>query len=91
MNGLGYSAQFAADGLSKLKRLFHVLADTDDIYTEWERLVVAHQVMGKTAYDARLVATMKVHGVSNILTFNGDDFKRYKGIQVIHPSECSGK
>jgi predicted nucleic acid-binding protein len=68
------------------KRLFYVLTETDEIYAEWERLVVAHQVSGKTAYDARLVATMRVHGIKNILTFNGDDFKRYSGIQVIHPA-----
>ena len=80
VNGFGYSPQFAADGLSRVKRLFHILADTDDIYLEWEKLAVAHQVVGKTAYDTRLVATMNVHQVKNILTFNTDDFKRYKGI-----------
>lgn len=56
------SSQFAADGLSKVKRPFHVLADTDDIYAEWGRLVVFHQVLGKAAYDARLVAAMRVNG-----------------------------
>lgn len=89
VNGFGYSADFAAEGLSRVKRLFHVLADTDDIYTEWERLAATHRVLGKAAYDARLAATMRVHGVGNILTFNGEDFKRFGGIQVIHPSECA--
>lgn len=91
VNGFGYSPQFAADGLAKVRRLFHVLPETDEIYAEWERLVVAHQVLGKTAYDARLVATMMVHGVKSILTLNGEDFKRYSGITVIHPVECSIK
>lgn len=36
-------------------------------------------------HDARLVATMKTHGVSRLLTFDVDDFKRYTGIEVIHP------
>ncbi len=34
VNGFGYSAQFAMEGLAKLKRLFYRLADTDDIYLE---------------------------------------------------------
>lgn len=89
VNGFGYSPQFAANGLSRIKQLFSVLPDTDDIYAEWERIVVAHQVRGKTAYDARLVAAMRVHGINRILTFNGEDFKRYDGILVIHPSECA--
>ena len=91
VNGFGYSPKFAADGLARVKDLFHVLTDTDEIYSEWERLVVTHQVMGKTAYDARLVATMKVNGIRNILTFNGDDFKRYGEIHVVHPAECSAE
>jgi predicted nucleic acid-binding protein len=80
VNGFGYSAQFAANGLSKVRWLFHVLAETDQIYAEWERLVLVHWVLGKTAYDARLVATMRVHGVNSILTFNDSDFKRYAQI-----------
>src|SRR5437868_1978665 len=74
VNGFGYSPRFAADGLSKVKRLFHLLAETDDIYAEWENLALAHQVVGKTAYDARLVAAMNIHQIKSILTFNTDDF-----------------
>ena len=86
VNGFGYSAHFAL-GLAKIKRLFHLLADTDDIYGEWEHLAAANQVLGKAAHDARLVATMNVHRVNRILTFNTGDFRRYKGIQIIHPDD----
>src|SRR5437667_7106795 len=79
-NGFGYSAQFAAEGISKIKRLFYLLAETDDIYPAWEKLVLSYGVLGKTAYDARLVAAMQVHNISQILTFDTDDFKRYAGI-----------
>ena len=44
-----------------------------------------HQVSGKKAHDARLVASMKVHGIVTILTFNVEDFARYHGILVLHP------
>ena len=88
VNGFGYSPQVAAEGPAKTKRLFRVLSDADDIYAEWESLVVEHQVVGKTAYDARLVAIMRIYGVGTILTFNGEDFNRYGGIRVIHPADC---
>jgi len=86
-NGFGYSAQFAAEGISKIKRLFYLLAGNDDIYPAWERLVLSNKVLGKNAYDARLVAAMEVHNVSRILTFDAGDFKRYAGIRVLHPDE----
>ena len=70
-----------------MKRLFYLLLDTDDIYTEWEKLVSANRVLGKEAYDARLVATMKVHRITHILTFDTRDFKRYEDIQVLHPDD----
>ena len=87
VNGFGYSAQFAMEGLIKLKRLFNLVVDTDDIYTEWERLVSANRVLGKEAYDARLVATMNVHRITHILTFDTRDFKRYEGIRMLHPDD----
>ena len=34
-------------------------------------------------HDTRLVAAMKVHGLSHILTFNVKDFKRFVDITVI--------
>jgi hypothetical protein len=43
-------------------------------------------VSGKKVHDARLVATMNVHHVSRILTFNADDFSRYPGLTAIDPS-----
>ena len=86
-NGFGYFAQFTAEGISKVKRLFYLLAEADDIYLAWEKLVLSNKVLGKTAHDARLVAAMQVHSISRILTFDADDFKRYAGSQVLHPDE----
>ena len=86
-NGFGYSAQFAAEGIAKIKRLFYLLAETDDIYPAWESLVLSKKVLGKNAYDARLVAAMQVHNISRILTFDTSDFRRYAGIQIPHPDE----
>ena len=32
-------------------------------------------------------AAMLVHGVQTIVTFNGADFRRYPGINILHPRE----
>jgi predicted nucleic acid-binding protein len=38
-------------------------------------------------YDARLVAAMRVYGVSNLLTFDVHDFARYPDIHVLRPTD----
>src|SRR4051812_13524704 len=57
-NGLGLTAPVTELEIAKFRRLFHVLDDTPNILPEWERLVAQHQVLGKAAHDARLVAAM---------------------------------
>lgn len=89
-NGLGLSIAQAADELAGLKDVFILLPDTPDVYPTWERLVMAHQVSGKPAHDARLVAAMQVHGLSAILTFDRNGFARYPSIEVVHPSDYAG-
>ena len=51
----------------------------------WRRLVVSHAVSGLETHDARIVAAMLTHGIAQILTFNGEDFRRYKEITVLRP------
>ncbi len=86
--GLGYSPEAAARILASLSRSCLVLADGAALLPEWQRLVTIHRVIGAAAHDARLVAAMKVHGVAQILTFNGKDFTRYapEGITVVDPA-----
>lgn len=55
------------------------------------RLIVAHQVSGAQVYDARLVRSMRIHGVKRILTFNEKDFAPYSDIEAIHPQVISTK
>jgi predicted nucleic acid-binding protein len=85
-NGLGLTASEAEVELTRVKKLFPLLADTAVIYAEWEHLVTTHQVMGKNAHDARLVAAMTVHGITHLLTFNMGDFTRYPGITALDPA-----
>lgn len=36
---------------------------------------------------AKLVASMLVHGLTHILTFNFGDFARYSEITAVHPDD----
>jgi predicted nucleic acid-binding protein len=88
-NGLGMSVDEAAQHISIFEVAFELLPDTDSIFKEWQRLVVLHHVMGKQVYDARLAAAMLVHNLTHLLTFNGDDFKRFTEIAVVNPRDVT--
>lgn len=86
-NGLGMRPRQADRMTTRIEKLLLLFRDTPAVYDEWRRLVASHSASGKTSHDARLVAAMHVHGIENLVTFNVDDFKRYLGIKVIHPSK----
>ena len=84
-NGLGLSIVQAESQVNILKAMFVLLDDTPEIYSAWEKIVIRHQVMGKQAHDARIVAAMRLHNLSHLLTFNDGDFKRFNEIMVVNP------
>jgi predicted nucleic acid-binding protein len=63
-----------------------LLSDSEAVDHEWRRIIVQYGVSGVQVDDARLVAAMRVHGVTHILTLNVEDFSRYSGIALAHPS-----
>jgi predicted nucleic acid-binding protein len=86
VNGLGLTAVEADAELARAEALFHLLPDTPAILPEWRRLVLAYGFLGKIAHDARLIAAMRVHGVTHLLTFNVADFARFPGITILDPN-----
>ena len=87
-NGFGRTPVETNDLLRDLEEAFPLLQDSADVYHEWRRLVVDYDVSGVQVHDTRLVATMLVHDVKHILTFNTQDFTRYtpEGIVAIDPA-----
>ncbi|MDZ7963282.1 MAG: PIN domain-containing protein [Aulosira sp. DedQUE10] len=85
-NGLGRTTIEAEAEIKRLKTIFHLSLDTAAVYLEWEKLVITYSVMGVNVHDARLVAAMLVHGLTDILTFNTKDFARYSEITAVHPT-----
>ncbi|MEO8129528.1 MAG: PIN domain-containing protein [Bryobacteraceae bacterium] len=87
-NGLGLLPDQAGRVLSRIENsVVRLSDDANTVCPEWRTLVASYGVSGKQSHDARLVATMKVHGVSHVLTYNTQDFRRYDGIVTIHPDD----
>jgi predicted nucleic acid-binding protein len=84
-NGLALSIAETASHVKTFERTFNLLADRENVFSEWQRLVELHEVRGRQVHDARLVAAMIVHGISHLLSFNDADFKRYTEITVVNP------
>jgi predicted nucleic acid-binding protein len=87
--GYGLSIQETAKKLRLIERLVEFRPDSMTTFQEWKRLLTAYSVSGVQVYDTRLVAAMNIYGVSHILTFNGNDFKRFSGITVIDPKSIT--
>lgn len=84
-NGFGLSPQTAQQVVADVENFFLLAEESPLVYPEWKHLVASHSVRGIQVHDARLAAVMAVHGITHILTFNGDDFRRYPGVTVIDP------
>lgn len=86
--GLGLSTQLTERKVRLIEKRFRLLTESLATHQEWRQLVSNHSVSGVEVHDAMLVAVMKAHGITHLLTFNKDDFKRYPGITVLSPSEA---
>jgi predicted nucleic acid-binding protein len=86
-NGLGMSPAEAERQVESLELLFPLVPDSPDVYREWRKLVSAAGVSGVKVHDARLAAVMLANGLTHVLSFNADDFKRFPGITVVKPQD----
>jgi predicted nucleic acid-binding protein len=86
-NGFGLSVA-ETDSLARvIERDFELLPDSRETHERWRALLVAHGVQGVQVHDARLAASMYVHGVRQLLTINVRDFKRFDGLRVMRPED----
>src|SRR5262245_34605018 len=65
LNGLGMTPAEANTEVGRLEQLFLLAPDDPAIYGEWRRLVASVGVSGAQVHDARLVAIMRVHGLTH--------------------------
>ena len=89
-NGFGLSVA-ETDRLARvIERDFEFLPDSREVHDRWRALLVAHNIQGVQVHDARLAASMYVHGVRQLLTINVRDFRRFDDLRILHPAELSG-
>ncbi|NJL27538.1 MAG: PIN domain-containing protein [Thermoanaerobaculia bacterium] len=88
-NGFGKTPADAEPLLALTEQLFPRLPDPPDAYERWRELVVRFGVSGVKVHDTRLVVSMLANDMMHILTFNGDDFRRYEvvGIRAVEPKD----
>lgn len=78
-------AQAVAD-VESFERDFNVAEDGPEVFNQLLGLVARFPTGGKQVHDANLVATMIVHGITRLLTFNTGDFRRFGlMIEIIVP------
>lgn len=88
-NGLDMTTSAAETAVAEFVSTFSVLRDERGVFQQWRNLVVTHDIKGKLAHDARLVAAMLRHGVTKLLTFNVADFAQFASIEVFTPGEIA--
>lgn len=88
-NGRGKAPDEVTAEFAFLESHFAVVPDTPAAFAEWKRLMATYKVTGKPSHDARLVAAMLAHGITHLLTFNDQDFRRYAGITVLSPATAT--
>lgn len=84
-NGLGLAIEQASQWLGFFQRRFTLLPDCEDLPVRWHDLVKTAGIKGFRSHDARLVAAMLSYGMTQLLTFNGGDFKDF-AVTVIDPA-----
>jgi predicted nucleic acid-binding protein len=89
-NGFGLTVDEAGREVRTIENSMRLLADSEAVYREWRRIIEQYAVSGVRVHDARLVAAMRVHGVNHLITFNVEDFRRYREIVAVHPRDVQG-
>ena len=86
-NGPGLLPAHMERIVARIESNFHLLPETGNVFLEWKKLVATHSVSGLKVYDTRLVASAIVHGIQELMMFNGDDFRRYPGLKILYPRD----
>jgi predicted nucleic acid-binding protein len=86
--GMGHPSGRVALRVLAIERYCEVVTETENSYQIWRDLVASHGVIGASVHDARLVAMMLDRGISDILTLNAADFRRYP-VNVITPDQVT--
>jgi len=86
VGGYAQTSSEASKFIEEAGLAFAFIPDVPDIYTRWIEIVKIHDVAGRQVHDAYHVAAMMTHGLTQILTLDERDFRRYPEITVANPA-----
>jgi len=87
VNGLGWKTSQIRDYVNDLLENFTLIGETLDIFPNWLQLVTDYDIKGKRTHDIRLLAVMKSHNITHLLTFNSKDFIQLPKLTIVHPQD----
>ena len=87
VNGLGWTPERTKNQINQFIARFTLLEETPDIFPLWFQLVTDYNIKGKRTHDIRLLAVMKAHNITHLLTFNSEDFIPLPNITIVQPQD----
>ena len=67
-------------------QLFDVVEDSPAVTDKLLELLTRFPTAGRQVHDANIVATMVVHDLKRLLTFNTSDFHRFSSLIDLEPA-----
>jgi len=77
------------DEVERFKKFLTILYPVQASLLELEKLLTHYQVRGKKIHDYEIAAIALTNNISQIATFNEQDFKEISRIEVINPAHYS--
>ena len=77
------SSKEVASDIEKWESIFQIADETEEVTGILVELIKTHDIQGKKIHDANIIATMMVNLIETLFTFNTDDFKRFKNVELI--------
>lgn len=86
-NGLGLSVLETVRLTRVFEETFEFLPENRLVHQRWRSLLEQLEIKGVQVHDARIAAAMYVHGIAQLLTLNVRDFRRFEGLNAVHPAD----
>lgn len=61
-----------------------------EVPLRWIALLKTVEARGPLVFDVQIVATMQTHGLTKLVTYNGNDFRVFSEIETLEPASLQG-
>ncbi|MGO8673402.1 MAG: type II toxin-antitoxin system VapC family toxin [Capsulimonadaceae bacterium] len=79
-NGLGMTSADVAASITDFEREYSLIVENLAGYQAWRLIVETVQTVGRSNFDARIVATAMTSGIEAVLTYESASFVRYGAV-----------